>query len=256
MIVTVRRATNSAERVDSLNVLRRIGTSFSAYSTDHRGRFIPGYLEPDVQTELDIGAKLADGTVVAPQAAASWVWRLAPYADNDWILFFRDNLEASEETSLRSLETNGDLLTLSLRPRFGMNSIFVGGNSEGPAVTDPPWTPNAAATRLSEVKQPAQLILFGGTVAAQGGQLAADGSGWHELRAPFLDVEQWSVASTGEVVPAAGLDAGVPHARSDGRTAPIVHLDGHTEGAKIEDISIDMRRWSAFADSVNWRLTP
>ena len=135
-----------------------------------------------------------------------------------------------------------------------MNSVFVGGNSEGPGVTTNPWSTSVAATRMSQVGQPAQVVLFGSSIRVEGGEPVAAETGWHELRAPFLAEQQWSIGPQGAVVPVDGLDAGVPWSRSDGRTTPIVHLDGHTDSPRIEDLSIDMRRWSPFADSVNWRL--
>src|SRR5690606_23471464 len=102
VVVAARHVGNASERVDSLASLRGMGTAFASYSADHRGRFIPGYIDDDVQNELGISVTLPNDVVLAPEASASWVWRLSPYVDNDWIVFFSDNLDASSGNAYRT----------------------------------------------------------------------------------------------------------------------------------------------------------
>ena len=75
--------------------------------------------------------------------------------------------DAIVKVSLQRCERRFNLRPMTSRtPAFGMNSIFVGGDSKhgGNYVTSRnPWTGSAgevlAATRMSEVKNPSKLIV-------------------------------------------------------------------------------------------------
>lgn len=281
LLVSLRGVRASATRTDSMNALKQMALAYSQYSDEHRKRLMPGYIDNDVLAKLDITAELPNGTVLNQCDgnicdAGSYVWRLAPYVDHAWETFFTDTrdqgllseLEAEFGKGIYGPGTVGaDEIGISERPAYGLNSIFVGGDSihGGAYATDRnPWTPAAgledeilAATRFSEVKNPSRLIIFAPTV-----MLEADldeSLGFCELRPPYLDDStgewidpQWIVGTGGMVErpPSIGegddAGAGLPIARSGKNLIPIAHLDGSAVVEQISDISRDMRRWNPF----------
>jgi len=164
-------------------------------------------------------------------------------------------------------------ILISERPSYGLNSIFVGGDSThgGTNITNRnPWEGTGekiAATRLSEVKNPSRLILFGPAALADDGDCEAvyddPEVGFCELRPPYLflsgdpddpstlwEEPQWTVGIGGRVVQTDageyGDHAGLPIARSGKDLIPVAHLDGSTVVIEISKLSRDMRFWSPF----------
>lgn len=288
VIVIFRPMQDSAHQANSLAALRQVGAAFSAYSSDHRQRFLPGYLggydgndhvetlTPRSRMEMPpwFNASHADG--FTEDELRSYVWRLTPYVDGHWRTFYEDTPQSpwvSNHASRFASEDGPDqpeeLITdIAQSPSFGMNSIFVGGDSEHGgdwAISRNPWNgsnPRLAATRLSQVREPARLIAFGAAAPASptigddpdDNYLHTD-RGYAEFRAPYLeqldsgewDQQQWEIGLGGRVVHAdsASTDpgAGFPIERS-AAGVPTVMIDGSTEAARLETLAEDMSRWS------------
>lgn len=293
VIAPLHRIQNSANRTDSLGALRQMAVAYASYSADHGQRLMPGYVDSSLMAVGEVfeglKAKLPTGEPLSDDDTQAYVWRLAPYLDHAWETMFvdyhdnqlRSRLDqefrcgifgpgtASEPCDL----ADAPLLIADI-PSFGMNSIFVGGDSfhGGPAVTSHnPWTgteDKIAATRLSEVKNPGRLIVFGATARARSGLSPGSGPGadetydteerlgYVELRPPLTVFNgsvwtdrQWEVGKNLEIVRTLNYSGptGLPVARWGANLLPIAHLDGSTAVEEASTLSFDMRRWSPFA---------
>ena len=275
---TVRR---TARRTVSLSALKQIMVAYRSYSDDNRGQFLPGYIGADLfdpgEPFEDLRVTLPGGTPLRPKDKQSYVWRLAPYVDNAWEVFYS---ELRDEGLMAQLEAEygdgiygpfGDLKDggISERPTYGLNSIFVGGDSEhgGQVVKEMnPWTPTdpnvvIAATRFTQVKNPARLIVFGAAAKADAAGLMVyddESFGFCELRPPYLNLDldanmwiepQWLVGTGGLVEQTnTGFydEAGLPIGRNGNDLIAVGLLDGSASLEQVSNLSRDMRRWSPF----------
>ncbi len=301
VIVPLHSVRQSANRTNSLNGLRQMVLAYSAYSTDHRYQLMPGYIGAPLlgpgQIFEDLTVELPSGEALDPLDAQAYVWRLAPYLDDVWKTMFVDYRSKARLGELEAEYLDGtygpgtidsDELGISIVPSFGMNSIFVGGDSfhGGTDVRNHnPWTgreEKLAATRFSEVKNPAKLIVFGTVALANGMGFSGDPDtdevydsddrlGYVELRPPFtafddendngvLDPgETWTELSrqwkasiikvfrtpTGDYTGPTGL-TGLPVSRWGANRLPVANLDGSTRVEETSTLAWDMRRWSPF----------
>jgi len=285
--VTLRGVRGAASRTNSLSALRQMVMGYTLYSHDNNGRLLPGYIDT---TLMDPGEPFKDLRVLLPSGESlidvdmqSYVWRLAPYVDDSWQTFFEEadagamaGFSAEYQRMENQSHTPG---SISEHPSFGLNSIFVGGDSEHGGVEDQnPWQntlPAMAATRLSQVVNPTRVIVF--APAAMAAAAASDdvyediSVGFCEIRAPYLalvgdtwEIQQWSIAGNGLVEQAttgnfiAPPGGGLPIARTakdvgnGGREPiPVAHLDGSTAVQAITDLMADMRRWDPFEVSLH-----
>lgn len=280
-VVSMRTARVSASRSESLSALRQIAMGYTQYTIDNRAWLMPGYVD---LTLFDPGepfealvVRRPSGTELAPADSQSYVWRLAPYVDHAWRTFFVDTTDTSamvrfagdfDRNIFGPADPTAALGGISERPSFGMNSIYVGGDSShGDEFGEAhPWQdviPKKAAVRLTEVKHPARLIVFGAAARATGSDeppvYEDPAIGFCELRAPYLcynapsdmwTMPQWRVEATGGVVKAEEFKgdngAGLPIDRHGRDRLPIAHLDGSTVLEQISLLARDMRRWNAF----------
>lgn len=263
LLVAIAAARSAGSRAGDVSTLRQLASAHAAYAADHNQRLLPGYINGTLQNSLPIKAELDDGTVIAAQAAASYVWRLAPYADRNWLTFHR-LADAGTRARLTAQYAEGNLNEIALQPSYGLNSIFVGGNSDdggGDATAHHPWNTQGnesiAATRTTALRNPTQLVLFAPTVLSGPTPLAnAANDAWHEARAPYLKVQQWSIGAGGVVVvaSAASTPAGIPRVSKGDTAIPIGFCDGSAGSVRLEELSEDMRRWAPFADGPLWRV--
>ncbi len=290
--VSLKTVRGSAQRTVSLNALKQIMMAYRSYSDDNRGQLLPGYIGTDLQDDDtdpfgNLRVTLPDGTVLNEEDAQSYVWRLAPYVDNAWEVFYSELRDTGMMAQLEAEYSDGIygpfgglssiVGGISERPTYGLNSIFVGGDSEhgGQVVKDMnPWTPTdpnvvIAATRFTQVKNPARLIVFGPAAKADpsGATVYDDESlGFCELRPPYLNLDanlwidpQWKVAARGLVEQTgSGFydEAGLPIVRNGNDVIPVGMLDGSTAAEQLSNLSRDMRRWSPFEVSLRETSNP
>ncbi|MCH8152878.1 MAG: prepilin-type N-terminal cleavage/methylation domain-containing protein [Planctomycetes bacterium] len=289
LLVALRPVKAAATRTDSMNALKQMALAYSQYSDEHRKRLMPGYIGEDLfglgQPFENLIVKLPTGEVLDHEDAQSYVWRLAPYVDHAWETFFTDTRDQGLLSDLEAEFSDGvygpgtadpDEIGISERPAYGLNSIFVGGDSVhgGTYVTDRhPWNTLGndaiAATRFSEVKNPSRLILFAPTALANTNYSPPGDPnvyedpelGFCELRPPYLVLDdpspsgewidaQW-IVGVGGLVEQTGTGeydsgAGLPIARNGKNLMPVAHLDGSAVVEQISNISRDMRRWNPF----------
>ncbi len=272
--VSLKSVRGSARRTVSLNGLKQIMVAYRTYSDDNRGQLLPGYIGADLfapnEPFENLRVILPDGTNLQPEDKQSYVWRLAPYVGNAWEVFYTElhdagvmaELDAEYSSGVYGPSGNSVTGGISERPTYGLNSIFVGGDSVhgGSYATDRhPWqtdNPVIAATRFTQVKNPARLIVFGATAKADasGAMVYDDESlGFCELRPPFLDESsgawidpQWIVGASG-LIEGTSTDqygTGIPIDRRGEALVPVAHLDGSAEAVSLADLSADMRMWN------------
>lgn len=283
-----------ANRTASLNALRQMAAGFNSYASDHSGRFLPGYVaeaEMDDPTDIEVVARLpgdiklnrvTDSCSGGQCDRSSYVWRLTPYLSDQWETMFVDYRSQELIGHLARNEFEKDIygpgtvgpgdFGISEIPSFGMNSVFIGGDSfhGGSDITNfHPWQ-NAnsvlAATRLSEVKNPSRIILFASSMSDPDAS-GPDGSAFNidfgspELRPPFIDFDsngkgigqqQWEFGSTvdktGVIIAASSASfsngGGWPIARWGNDLVPVAHLDGSTIAENRFRMGVDGSLWS------------
>ncbi len=282
VVASMRTVRTSASRADSLGALRQMSMGFAGYSTDHRQQTLPGYIGEDLFAPTaffeNVKPRLQFGDLLGAPDRQSYVWRLAPYVDNAWTTFFRETeprilslFESEYQSGIFGPAGTSDFQGgISERPAYGLNSIFVGGDSVhgGSNVTDRnPWNgtdPSVfAATRLSQVLNPSRLIIF-----APAAKAAAVGTetyenpeiGFCELRPPFFPIDgetagdyaspQWELGAGGAVQRSTDADfssgAGLLIDRTGGDKVPVIHLDGSGSVEQIGMLAYDMVRWNPF----------
>lgn len=306
---TVRR---SSSRTESLNALRQMTGGYSSYSSENKGGLMPGYIDPADFNDpshpfYNMSVRMVDtGYELAPEDKASYVWRLAPYLDNAWKTYLVDyhssDIEARFAMEYGDGADNGVFgpasadpnasppdIGLAMRPSFGLNSIYLGGDPvHGFACAcgvPPAWCyssgqplpPRVPALRMSEVKNPSKLIVFGATRAFNSPELKTARNvnvelGYPVLKAPFIgfnpetqvvgDNAWLFVAASTKIsqieltAPGAVDITGVPYDRLGDGKVPVSRLDGSVDTELLQGLGPNdvnpqyrpkMTRWSPFA---------
>ena len=213
--------------------------------------------------------------------ASAYVWRLAPYLDHNWKMYFTDYrskalISQLDEEFGQERYGPGSIgaseLGISACPSFGLNSIFVGGDDfhgAAPLIAQNPFSPAdpdvvIAATSASQVRNPGRLTVFGATMAADQPSSPPIPDlvfGNPELRPPFTAIDstglgvsstrQWEIDAEGTIVPtdpaAFSNGGGWPVGRWGEDKIPLGKLDGSVEVVDRYELSRDMSRWSPFA---------
>jgi type II secretory pathway pseudopilin PulG len=283
--VALQGVRKGANRADSMQALRQMITGYLAYAQDHNGRLMPGYIDPtripvpngNASGMIDIHGRnpLDSASYLQPEDITGYVWRLTPYLGGKWQTMFKDYRSSELLAKLESELNQGKFgpgtasppdFGIGTRPAYGLNSIFLGGDSYhgGSTLTDyNPWYPGTgkkthAAVRLSEVKNQARMIVFAPTIDYQ--EASTPGSlqttlqtnlkpGYVELRAPYGHVDrdtgsvsnpQWMIDTNqasptyGEAIPVTGgtdfiSGGGLPYDRQGEHKILCAHLDGSVD---------------------------
>lgn len=239
----------ASARARDVAAARALVGAWNAYAQDSGGALLPGYRGglPAYDAER---RPIAEQTIGV--AANRWPWRLAPYLGHDFgALYVGDH-----ERMLRELEqtdVSNYLYQASVFPSFGLNSVFVGGDENFGAFN------NAFlgvfgkfyATRLSEIGQPASLVVFASARGQDPGHAGGETvEGYFRVRAPYLDTRVWAAAYD-DADPAS---FGNLSRRNRGEVV-VGFADGHAEAQSPESLD-DMRLWAPAATSRDWRLVP
>ena len=242
----------ASERTREVAAARALVSAWQQYAHDSEGMLLPGY-------KSGLPAYDADHERIAAQtigvAASRWVWRLAPYIGHD----MRGMFVGDHETLLQQLEATDPsnyLYQTSVFPSLGLNSVWVGGDENFGGF-------NSAflslfgkfyATRLSEIAQPANTIVFASARGQESSPIAGGvegvAEGYFRIRSPFFDTRTWSAAyDPGE--PASWGNLSARH----GGEVVVGFSDGHAESRRPETLD-DMRMWAPGATGKEWKLTP
>ena len=244
-------ARSASERVREVASARMLSMAWQQYAQDANGAILPGY-KSGLPAYDETHGPIATQTIGV--AANRWVWRLAPYIGHDLrALYVGDHERLLHE--LEATDMSNYLYQTSVFPSFGLNSVWVGGDETYGGF-------NSAflglfgkfyASRLSEIPQPASLIVFGsahGQDAAPGGGMGELTEGFFRVRSPNFDTRTW--ASAYDAADAASW--GNLSARHGGDIV-VSYADGHAEPRAPQELD-DMRLWAPNADAKDWKLTP
>lgn len=245
----------AARRSRELAAARQVVGAWLAYSTDQNGALLPGfksglpaYGEDGVQIPMDT---FGGGATIA----ARWPWRLAPYFGGDMRALY-----VGEQGELLSTLENGPreeyLYFASLYPSFGLNSTWVGGDSERmgflPPVL-PTGEPNPLArfyvSRLAGFRQPQRITVFASSrtaATATGGMT----QGYFRIESPWFIQSQWAAKYDPDDANSCGNVSA-----QYGDEAVVATADGAVEALAIETLR-DMRRWADQAQTIDYHLTP
>ncbi|MHC5024667.1 MAG: type II secretion system protein [Planctomycetota bacterium] len=283
IVVSMKGLRLSAHRAESLSALRQMMSGYLSYAADHDQRLMPGYIAPDDFLPGEAFEDL-DGRIILPndyrfdlsaiedrEDAGSYVWRLAPYVDGRWEIFCADygsrglvsrlqrefdgqNLASVDGDEVYGRGSRGaNDIGLGFAPSFGLNSIYLGGDSfhgGGPVTDLSPWNPAdpsrvIAAERLSQVKNPAKIITFAANFQGNESLRPPDvtGSeiqyGYPTLRPPLVALDATTINPDPETWPA-GPDQYAQWAYQPGSLEPVV-----TDGDDGNGIGLPVGRWGA-----------
>jgi type II secretory pathway pseudopilin PulG len=245
----------TARQTTELAALRCTLQGWVGYALDNNGTLLPGFL-PGLPANQGNGQPIPAQTYGGgANIAARWPWRLAPYLSGDMRVLF-----AGPQADMWSKLENGDpeqqLYFASLYPSFGMNSTWIGGDSERLGFLPPTLQngqPNPLASfylrRLAMARNPARVIVFASsrTSATIDGGIA---EGYFRLESPLLMQPQWQERYDAEVP----MSFGNISARYRDE-ACVGTIDGAVAAQGVNALR-DMRRWADQADGADWRLQP
>jgi prepilin-type N-terminal cleavage/methylation domain-containing protein len=265
LIPAARMVRKAAAKTRELTTARMLGQAWTHYATDSSGAVLPGF-------RAGLPAFGPDGAPIPPETfsgsgaaiAARWPWRLTPYLGSDAMNLFA----GPQREALLRLRASSDVdrfyYLASLVPSFGLNSAWVGGDSDRLGFLPPtiggqanPFH-NFYVTRLSQVAHPERLTLFASSRMANdfGGDPIGqyfDGAmieGYFRIDSPWFQARIWADAYS----PSDPASSGNVSARADG-DAIVVTASGSTEAVPVRQLD-DMRRWADQADRIDWRLAP
>ena len=252
------RIRSMARQSREVSALRQVLLAWTSYAGDHEARVLPGYLP-------GLPASQANGEAIPPEAfgsgvtiAARYPWRLAPYLAWQFRTLYVGDQQAQLEKAELSADPGAALYFASLYPSFGLNSAFVGGDSERAGFlprTLPSGQPNPLSgfyvESLARVAHPERLIAF----ASARTNATVDGAmtqGYFRIEAPRFTAPQWA-AQYDPAVPAGCGNVAARYGAQDLVVCGFVA--GNVESRPVEGLR-DMRMWADGADSPDWDLVP
>ncbi|HTD65949.1 MAG TPA: type II secretion system protein [Candidatus Limnocylindria bacterium] len=241
LLPSLAKAKRRARMVEEMNAGRQLMIGVQMYAEDNDGAMFPGYITDETAVD-DHGQLLFD-----PENAR-YPWRMVPYmAGSMEIIYSGQN--RSKLTQLQSMNHAAYTYNVSLFPSLGINSYFIGGNkSTGylPDQVNPKFGAGTIVTKLSEARQPSDLMVF---ISARSAVLGNNADGYFEVRPPFEKTRKWAATYAASMDPARW---GFVAPRFDNRSVAAL-LDGHVEMFGLQEMQ-DMRHWCNTADRSDFVL--
>lgn len=230
---------------------RQVMTAFHAYSNDAKGAVLPGYLSESMVASTPVpgrpGVEVVNeaGERIFGTPARRYPWRIVPYLGGSFEGLYL------EPRILREYRRRGRTdfeYIVSLSPSMGLNSMFVGGDSDRFGL-DPWWRPlygEFYITRMDQASRADRLMVFVSAwgLDASSGVPSGGGDpvpGYFRVDPPNQLVRRWPTAAPWTMDATAPLMYGSVHYRYE-RKALAVMLDGHAESLGWEEMN-DMTRW-------------
>jgi len=250
LLPALRMGRETAKAIRANCNARQLMTAHLLYQQDHGGHVMWGYTGTIVTINSQPVQARLGGHVISGYWAGRYPIRLIPYLSDQWPLLW------DHADEIPSLPQPGDTITdvwqaaarLTTNTAFGINSTFVGGDSDTLGFLPPGGsdrTPNYGKHVVfhdREVVAPSRLIVFAESSEYLGGTLNSD-RGYHRVSPPQTTVNRWRTEGDKFVIEDTGASSmGLPQGRRLHRTAT-VFFDGHaaTMGAASLD---DMRLWA------------
>lgn len=241
-----------ADRASEMAAARSLGIAWSSYAMDHRGSILPGYASGF--RARDAAGEFID-TSTAEVAAQRWPLRLAPYLGHDFAALYSGPAR-NELSELASGPTEDLLYRVSVRPSFGLNSVFVGGDLNFGGFSDimRQTFGDFYARGLSSVRHPDRLVVFSTSHAADPSLFSGVQEGFFRVLPPAWTSPIWTEEYDAED-PATHGFVSPRHQVGDNEVAITTTVDGAVSTRTIEELR-DLRRWSNLADSADWTMQP
>jgi prepilin-type N-terminal cleavage/methylation domain len=236
LIPTVGSCREHARKSREVSAARQLMIAYHLAADENRGRLLP------FQEQANTSVTGEGGRTITGITAKRWPHRIRPYLGDR----FQATLYVNAQSDYYSDTAFDDDYTLSLRPTFGMNGSFVGGDdSPSNTLTVPP------VRRLTEAALPAGLIVF----ASAHDRTAGPNAGNWRISSPIsgfpVGAPNWPAEDIAGRPPTPGQDRdfGYVAFRWGGR-AVTAFLDGHVALHTCAELR-DMRLWSDAARREN-----
>lgn len=254
LIPALGKARASAAAVRELAAGQQLIAAYLLYADDHKGSVLPGYApsewvqQPPIPGLPSLNVVDETGEIVSGVPAQRYPWRLAPYLDFNFAGLYKN-----DRVLKRYRERSDFQYIISLSPSFGLNSVFLGGDSDRfgfDSFTLRNWG-SFYITRIDQPRNPTKLAAFVTCkgVNPDGGELVP---GYFRADPPFTRIRVW-LTSPPEANPSAqpGQYGNVDY-RLGGKAATI-QVDGHAEMNDFRALD-DMRRWADRASNATWTI--
>ena len=242
-------ARQTARQLTGMSDLRQMLLGYTMYQHDQDGRVLLGKPPWSLNGE-SITAATQAGKTLSGETATRYPWRLAPYVDYNWEVLY------SHTSPPRPADEHA--YALSLKPSFGINSIYVGGHDgpyDGFIVKAGEKQRNAGQHVVfynSSVERPSELIVFTESQARLRGEPAFSDAeaGMHYVAPPYANGRQWT-RQRGRIRSARSNSMmGLPIGRFGDATIT-GFFDGHVESLRPTELT-DMRLWANRADGPDY----
>ena len=275
LLPAINRARAAAKKTEEASNLRQVGTAWMVYANNNNEAVLPGFLHPDVQSDTydgawDIAYRFPDKSLISPEDAEEWPWRLLGYLNYSHNIV-HGYLNEADTSPLAMIDHAGEVAE---QPAFGYNAYYIGGwypehtewqqfdhpmhrfykvapldESGQPAIVHPTEDGeitvqvNVVVRSPSSITETDRLILFcGATVAQPGvrGRIDDSHPGSHYVVPPYLaDQPQWQ--RTGGGIEVLADDTAIPAARYTAQVGAL-HADLHWAPHSPGELQ-DMRYW-------------
>lgn len=252
LLPSLGRARSAAKAVVELGALQQVMAGYAAYSGDHKGAVLPGYIPATWVSENPPPGTPAwevfddQGERIYGVRAQRYPWRLIPYLDSNMGALYKD---ANLLSRYRAREDYQYVVSVS--PSFGLNADFVGGKALPGFGFNPTalrqWGP-FYITRLDQARRPDHLLVFASAHGVNP-DAGAPVDGYFEVSSPYFLDRRWTASYSTDDPP--GVHGNL-HARH-GKKAVIGAIDGHGQLASPTELE-DMRWWSNGATRPDWTL--
>ena len=241
-----------ADRASEMASARSLGIAWSSYAMDHRGTILPGY--GSGFRARDAAGEFID-TSTAEVAAQRWPLRLAPYLGHDFAALYSGPAR-NELSELTSGPTADLLYRVSVRPSFGLNSVFIGGDQNYGGFSDimRQTFGEFYARGPSSVRRPDRLVVFSTSHASDPSLFSGVQEGFFRVLPPAWTSPIWLDDYDADDPDGHGF-VSARHLVGDPPVAITTTVDGAVATRSIDELR-DLRRWSDLADSADWTMQP
>jgi prepilin-type N-terminal cleavage/methylation domain-containing protein len=254
LLPAISHARKVANETRSLSNLRQMLLGYTMYHQENHGTLLWGHTPATVN---GIAIKVQDPVstqVFGYPVSDRYPWRLVDYVSNVWpIIHGHDQIpplpELGESVSSAFLKA----YTLSLDPTYGINSAYVGGDTDyNGFIGDHPNTGKHVVFKATEVNNAGQLIVFADCHAANVPSLV--GQGYHVLTPPRAHGLKWTVVNKKIVPTNSSTIMGLPQGWYTQRVVT-GFFDGHAEAMMPDELE-DMRFWANGATTPTYDYMP
>ncbi len=230
----------AARTAVELGAGQQLMSAYALYAGDYDGELLPGYATaamcnpPGPSGRKTLNVLDETGAPIYGVVARRYPWRLAPYLEYNFAGLYKD-----ERTLSRYRERSDFQYVVSLSPSFGLNSTFVGGDSDryGFSAGAAGLYGSFYITRMEQARDAGRQIVFASARGVDPDNVEPV-PGYFRVDSPRLLGRVWGEAFRREDDPSVWGNVDMRH----GGRAAVMALDGHGELLGSEEMQ-DMTRW-------------